>query len=112
VVALRRRPCDPEARHCCGLASSRLCTILGLQDPPSRTPLATEIIELIVRMAHDNPTWSPRRIAVVSPLLSHRATLPALHALGRRSLAMAPIGIADSTCLATAYPVGRRCPAV
>jgi hypothetical protein len=47
-------------------------------------PVASEVIELIVRMAHDNPTWSRRRIAAELAKLGHdvartpwRSTCPA-----------------------------------
>jgi putative transposase len=38
---------------------------------PGRPPLAPEIIELIARMAHENPTWSRRRIAAELAKLGH-----------------------------------------
>jgi transposase InsO family protein len=36
-----------------------------------RPPLAPEVVELIVRMAHENPTWSRRRIASELSKLGH-----------------------------------------
>jgi hypothetical protein len=38
---------------------------------PGRPPLAGEIFALIVRMAHENPTWSRRRIAAELSKLGH-----------------------------------------
>jgi transposase InsO family protein len=39
--------------------------------PIGRPPLAEEIVALIVRMAHENPTWSRRRIAGELAMLGH-----------------------------------------
>jgi putative transposase len=40
--------------------------------PIGRPPLRAEIVALIVRMAHENPTWSRRRIASELAKLGHR----------------------------------------